>query len=309
MKRMFISLALALALLHCSAPGTKDLNTEFKTLNNDELEKVTEALPESPSVIPAGKRRLLVFSLAWGYKHESGPWGKPVFDLMGQKTGAFEAVVTDDPAEFEPQKIKQYDAILFNNTNNEIFMPEFPDSLDDEALEKALAYDATLKKSLQDYLMNGGGLAVLHAGLASFRQWPEFGNIIGARFDNHPWQFAVLKKDDPEHPLVAAFADASIAVTDEIYQFKEPYSRDNLRVLLSIDTKNTDMTLNGINRTDGDFALSWIKEYGKGRVFYNAFGHQKAIFWNPEVLQHWLDGIQFVLGDLDCDITSIPKTL
>ena len=42
--------------------------------------------------------------------------------------------------------------------------------------------------------------------------------------------------------------------------------------------------------------MSWIKSYGKGRVFYNAFGHDHDIFWNPVVLQHWLDGIQFATG-------------
>ena len=74
-------------------------------------------------------------------------------------------------------------------------------------------------------------------------------------------------------------------------------------MLLSLDTARTDMTVPNIHRTDGDFPMSWIKTYGEGRIFYCALGHMKHIFWDREILHHWLDGIQFVLGDLDCDVT------
>ena len=92
-------------------------------------------------------------------------------------------------------------------------------------------------------------------------------------------------------------------VTDEIYQVKAPYSRDKLRVLLSIDTSRTNMNVKNIHRKDGDFAMSWIKNYGKGRVFYCALGHEKHIFYDPLIFKYLLDGIQFVLGDLKCDAT------
>lgn len=104
-----------------------------------------------------------------------------------------------------------------------------------------------------------------------------------------------------------AFKQPRFVVKDEIYQLKDPYSRDKVRVLLSIDTEKTDMKKGGIHRTDGDFAMTYIKTYGKGRVFYNALGHMHELFWDPTVLQHWLDGIQFVLGDLKADATPRPK--
>ncbi len=74
-----------------------------------------------------------------------------------------------------------------------------------------------------------------------------------------------------------------------------------------IDTSRTNMKVKNIHRTDGDFAMSWIKDYGKGRIFYNAFGHENHIFWDPVILRHLLDGIQFVLGDLVCDTTPSAK--
>jgi type 1 glutamine amidotransferase len=95
-------------------------------------------------------------------------------------------------------------------------------------------------------------------------------------------------------------------VTDEIYQFTVPYSRSRLRVLLSVDAAKTSIILDRIgmvHRSDNDFAISWVKSYGKGRVFYCALGHDHEIFWNPVILQHYLDGIQFALGDLKANTT------
>lgn len=273
-----------------------------------ELKKMEKAMPQKPSVQPEKKRNVLVFSVSWGYVHQSIPFGKKAFELLGKKTGAYEATVSDDISMFEMENLEKFDAVIFNNTNNEIFLPEDFDSLSNEGKEKAAKYDKKLKENFVNFLKSGKGLAVLHAGVASFRKWEEFGEIIGARFDNHPWNSGstvTLKADEPDHPIVKAFEGKPFEVTDEIYQVKAPYSRDNLRVLLTIDTTRTDMTVKNIHRADGDFAMSWIKNYGKGRVFYNALGHERHIFWNPAILQHLLDGIQFVLGDLKCETTPV----
>lgn len=271
-----------------------------------EIQKMRDAAPKEPRVKPQKSRRLLVYSVSWGYWHDSIPYGAKAAQILGEKTGAFDAVVSDDPRMFEADSLKQFDAILFNNTNNEIFLPEDMAKLSPEQRAEAQHRDELYKKNLVVFLQQGGGLAVIHAGVASFREWPEYGNIIGARFTNHPWNSGstvALKVDEPDHPLAAAFKDPRFAfsVRDEIYQVGDPYSREKLRVLLSIDTAKTNMRVQGIERKDGDFAMSWIKTYGTGRVFYNAFGHDHDIFWNPVILQHWLDGIQYVLGDLPAD--------
>ncbi|KKL06440.1 hypothetical protein LCGC14_2596000, partial [marine sediment metagenome] len=85
--------------------------------------------------------------------------------------------------------------------------------------------------------------------------------------------------------------------------YEEPYSRERLHVLAGIDTDKTDMTKDSIQRTDGDFGLVWVQDYGKGRSFFTAFGHYKELLWKPEILQHYLAGIQFALGDLPVDTT------
>ncbi|MBN1125663.1 MAG: ThuA domain-containing protein [Sedimentisphaerales bacterium] len=283
---------------------------EFKEPAPEEIAKIRTTMPSAPRVFPQQWRKVLVFSRSWGYKHSAIPYGKVAFQIMGEKTRAFDAIVSDDLDYFESENIVQFDAVIFNNTNNEIFLPENFDSLSAEEKARAEQRDQRLKQSLVDFLQSGKGLAVFHAGVASFRKWPEFGNIIGARFDNHPWvagSTVTLKVDEPDHPLAAAFEIPVFPVTDEIYQLTGDYSRDTVRVIVSIDIEKTDMTVDGIHRTDGDFAMTYIKTYGKGRIYYNALGHQHELFWNPVLLQHWLDGIQYVLGDLEADATPGDK--
>jgi type 1 glutamine amidotransferase len=124
---------------------------------------------------------------------------------------------------------------------------------------------------------------------------------MGGLFAGHPWHEKVgIKIDDPDHPLVSVFAKRGFYVTDEIYQFRDPYSREDLRVLLSLDMSKT--SAKG-GRKDGDYAVSWIHSVGEGRVFYCSLGHRDEIFWNPRILQHYLDGVQYALGDLKADDT------
>jgi uncharacterized protein len=292
---------------------TSFATAQVKPPSEEELKKITAAAPAKARVEPAKPRKLLVFSRAYGYAHSSIPYGEVAFKAMAEKTKAFEVVCTTDADMFLPDNLKQFDAVVFNNTNEEIFLPENYKDLTGADKEAADKKDAALKQSFVNYLKSGGGLAVTHAGVASFRQWPEFGEIVAARFDNHPWVSGTqvtMKVEEPDHPLAAAFKDLPdhrFTINDETYQVKDPYSRDKVRVLVSIDTDKTNMKLDGVHRTDGDFAITWVKPYGKGRVFYCAIGHDHPLFWNPMILQHYMDGIQFALGDLKADMTPIAR--
>ena len=129
--------------------------------------------------------------------------------------------------------------------------------------------------------------------------------MMGGYFWGHPWRSrdtVTIKIDEPGHPLSAAFEGKGFEIKEEIYQFKDPYSRERLRVLLTIDLDKTPKK-KGMKRKDNDYAVTWIRNYGKGRVFYCSFGHNNHIFWHPAILRHYLDGIQFALGDLEADAT------
>ncbi|MCX5683630.1 MAG: ThuA domain-containing protein, partial [Planctomycetota bacterium] len=299
---VFIALALASASVFAAAAPVD----KTKPVPADEVAKITAAAPAQARAKPEKPRRLLVFSACpTGFWHDSIPYGKKAIEALAAKTGAFEAVVSDDLANFESANLAKFDAVVFNNANNELFLPADYEKLSGAEKEAADKRDAALKKSFSEWLSGGKGLVILHVGIGAFRNWPEFGEIGGARFDGHPLgqRLVTLKVDDPSHPRAAAFKTPTFEIKDEIYQVSDPYSRDKLRVLVSIDTAKTDTAVKGINRKDGDFGMVWVKSYGKGRVFFSAFGHAHEIFWNPMILQHWLDGIQFALGDLAADTT------
>jgi type 1 glutamine amidotransferase len=251
---------------------------------DDQIRRMAEAAPKRPTAKPKRPRKLLVFNLCRGFRHGSIPWGSKAMEIMGKQTGAFTAVPSTDTAMFLPENLRQFDAVLMNNTTGELFT------------------DEARKTALLEFVRSGKGIVGVHAATDCFYKWPEYGEMMGGYFNGHPWNEKVgVKLDDPGHPLVAAFGGRGFEVADEIYQFKEPYSREALKVILSLDVEKTNMKKGGIRRKDKDFAVSWVRSYGRGRVFYCSLGHRNDIFWNPAVLQHYLDGIQFALGDLDAD--------
>jgi len=143
--------------------------------------------------------------------------------------------------------------------------------------------------------------------------WPEFNRMIGGFFKFH-WndgQVITVKLDEPTHPLNAPFKGRPFEVMDEIYTYgRETYSRENLRVLTSIDYSKMsaeDKAKEQYPRPDGDYALSWVRRDGKGRVFYEALGHSERIYAITPILEHVLAGIQYVLGDLAAEDSPSVK--
>ncbi len=264
--------------------------------------RIAAAVPSSPYAKPQGQRKLLVFTLTRGYRHSVIPLATEALKILGEKSGAYEAVASEDIAMFEPEALARFDAVCLLNNTGELFLPQNLDKLTPAERAEAEGRDADLKRSLLDFVAGGKGLIGIHAATDCFYDWAQYGELMGGYFDGHPWNEEVfIKVDEPAHPLNAPFAGQTLVVADEIYQFRAPYSRKNLHVLLSLDTGRTDMSKRGIKRTDDDFAVSWVRTYGKGRVFYCSLGHRDEIFFNPKVLRHYLAGIQFAMGDLPAD--------
>jgi type 1 glutamine amidotransferase len=144
--------------------------------------------------------------------------------------------------------------------------------------------------------------------------WQEFNTMIGGFFKFH-WndgQTITVKVDDPNSPLTAMFkGKPQMVIVDETYTMgRDTYSRKNLRVLTSIDyakMSDKDKAKEQNPRDDGDYALSWIRREGKGRVFYEAHGHNEKVYANPQLLEHVLAGMQYVLGDLQADDSPSQK--
>jgi len=258
--------------------------TDF-VVPDEDLQKIEAAAPAAAPAEVERPRKLLVYSAAPMFYHEAIPWGVEALRILGEKTGAFSVLVSDDKSVFQNEYLDQFDAICFNNTCGTPF------------------HETDLKNNLLDFVKGGKGFVGIHCSAHTFVDWPPYGEMHGGYSQDHPWvnETVTIKVEDPAHPCVSMFGD-SFQIVDEIYQLQEAhFSRTKQRVLASLDPNGTDMTKDGIVRDD--FPLCWVHDYGSGRVFWTALGHYPELFWDRNILAHYLAGVQFALGDLKADTT------
>jgi type 1 glutamine amidotransferase len=229
--------------------------------------------------------------------HVSIPAENYGIEQIGKRTGAYEAVFSNDLDNLKYDKIRQYDAVYLNNTVGMIFV------------------DPEVRDGLLRFVREGGGLGGNHGTSHVSMDWPEFHDMIGVVRGIHRenTEKAWIKIDDPSSPLTVPFAGKEFLYMDEFFRFPTaPYSREKLHVLLSMDVEKTDMNQGRACqwpcvRPDHDYAVSWIRSYGKGRIFFAILGHQPTIFTTPPLADYFMRGIQFILGDLDADTTPSAK--
>ena len=286
-------------------PGNlKNGERPWPELPESEVEKIRAALPDKAQVAPTRPRKLLVFYRTDGFPHASIPHWNKCIELLGQKTGAFTVTLTQSYDDLTPEKLKDFDALFFNNTCR-MKTPE------------------PVKAALMDFVKSGKGFVGNHGAGDNWHDWPEGKEMLGCKFVTHPYGRIQIKVDDAQSPLTAAFGGQAFPHQDEIYAFTEPYSREKLRVLLSIDYPNSPDVAKSEERlklraaapeakdsekrdlaavrADKDYALAWIRPWGKGRVFYCALGHRAEVTFDPAMVKFYLAGIQYALGDLQAD--------
>lgn len=266
--------------------ATIGVGEEKKEVPQKDKDKIAEAAPAKAPAVPKKDRHVLVFSKTKGFRHSSIEHGVVAFETLGKKANAYTIEHTEDEAVFTKENLKRFDAVVMLNTTGNLF--------EDEAQREAFS----------GFVKGGGGLVGIHSATDTCYNWKEYGEMMGGYFDGHPWHEDVtLKVEDPEHSCSQCFEKDTFVIKDEIYQYREePYSRDKVRVLLSL-TEGTNFEKKGMKRKDGDYAVGWVRQYGEGRVFYCNLGHREETYWNPVVLEHFLAGMQFAMGDLEGDTT------
>jgi len=242
------------------------------------------------------KKKLLAIGAVKGFQHDATSHGLATIWKIGQESGIFDTYIRTDTQLLTKKKLEgnaktldYFDAVLFYTTGE-------------------LEMDASQKADLLSFVRDDGkGFIGVHSAIDTFYKWPEYGEMIGAYFDLHPWnQFeAPIVVEDQANPIVKHFPK-EFTIMDEIYQVKD-YSRDRVRVLMSMDPAKLDLKRKGVRRTDGDFAVAWIRNYGKGRVFYSTFGHREDAWDRADVRTMWLEAIKWSMGLTEADATPRPK--
>lgn len=251
-------------------------------------------LPQAPPAQPKRKKVLAIGEVK-GFQHDSVSHALASVEKWGKESGLWDTYIRTDTQLVTKKKLQgnaknldYFDAVVFYTTG------ELP--LDEEQ-----------KASLISFVKEDGkGFVGIHSAADTLYQWPEYGEMLGGWFDQHPWNTfeAPIIVEDSDHPATRHFPK-TFTTRDEIYQFKN-WSRDNVRVLMRLDESKLEKNPR-VHRTDGDFAVTWVKSYGKGRVFYSTLGHVEEAYDNPDIKKMYFEGIKWTMKMTEGHTDSHPK--
>src|SRR5438132_2140374 len=212
------------------------------------------ALPQNPPPNNPPKKRLLVIGQEKGFRHDAISHAMATIERLGRETGAWDTYIRTDTEPLTKKKL-EYNAKNLNDFDAVLFYTGGTLEMDDQQKSDFLFF-------IHD---DGKGFIGVHSASITFTKWPEFGEMLGGYFDEHPWNtfVAPIVVEDPAFPGINSWPKA-FTLTDEIYQVKN-FSRDNTRVLMRLDAGKLDLTNPRVHRKDRDFAVTWAKMYGKGR--------------------------------------------
>ena len=236
--------------------------------------------------------------LAWadvrnGFQHESVSHAVAAIERLGYESGLYDTYIRTDSQLITKQAIT-LDGRPITNKNLTYFDAIFFIGL------REIDLTPQQKQDLMSFIKEDGkGFVAAHTADTAFFSWPEFGEMLGGRFDEHPWGIidATVVVDDPAFPAMKHFPKV-FTLRDEHYQTKD-FSRDKIRVLAHLDASKLDMKNPRVHRTDGDFPIAWAKMYGKGRVFYSTLGHATESWDNPQLQKMYFEAIKWAMGLTD----------
>lgn len=263
----------------------------------------------APSAAGDDAPRLLFLTHAGLYKHASlqpaeeavTAWGAEAGFRVTTVQGYEEEADALDLSFLTPEYLDQFDGLMMMTNGN---LP-----LSDEQ-----------KEAIVDFVRHGNGFVGVHNAALTLYDYPPFGEMLGGYFERTVAQerLFVLDVEDEDHPatrmlgsswpLVDEFyiygkgvwdPDAPEENVDVLFGHRIPvaFSRDRVNVLLSIDTRESD--LSGLSHVSegGDYPQAWYQEFGEGRSFYTSLGHTTRIWEHDPVFRaHLTGGIRWALG-------------
>ena len=239
------------------------------------------------------KKKLLVIGMSAGFQHDSVSDALATMYQLGKESGIWDTYIRTDTQLITKKKLPGnaknldfFDAIFFMTTG------ELP--LDEEQ-----------KASLLSFIRDDGkGFLGAHNATDTFYEWPEYGEMLGGYFDGHPWNRfeATVKVYDRDFPATAHFP-ATFQIFDEIYQTKG-FNPERFRVLMGLDTTKVDMKKEGVKHQK--VPITWVRDYGQGRVFYCGLGHPPKVWQNPDIRKMWLEAVKWAMGLTEGDASPRP---
>jgi type 1 glutamine amidotransferase len=224
----------------------------------------------APKALPHDQRpAVLVFYKTRGFRHASIPAGLAAVQQLGREQ-QWRVDTTQQAARFVDDTLRRYAAVVFLNTTGDVL-------------------DSAQQLAFERYIGQGHGFVGVHAASDTEYDWPWYGKLVGAYFQNHPAvQLATVQVVDAQHPATS-FLPARWPRTDEWYNFRA--IAPDLRVLATVDETTYSGGLNGPQHP-----FAWCHAYGGGRAFYTAGGHTSENYADPLFQRHLLGGLQYAMG-------------
>lgn len=267
--------------------------------------------PSHARPIQGLKRLLVIADHSTGNQtaHLSSSHAMATIERLGRESGAYVATLRTDivlvtkgevwgTGDYAKGGAKASQALTLNSFDAVLFYTNGETALTDAQKADLLAFVAK----------DGKGFIGVHSAAATAYDWPEYGNMLGGVFDNHPWKVAAARVivERPDFPAMRLW-HTGMTITDEHYQMRPaPYGREKVDVLASLDIRSLNLQQAGVRRADLDFPVAWIKRYGKGRVFYSGLGHTVESWDDPRVQSMYLEGIRWALGQGDVQVRPHP---
>lgn len=281
-----------------------------------------------------GPARLLVVTVTKGFRHGSIETAEPVLEKLGREKGLFHVDflrmppnrpsqprrprrgknVTDEKwaqiesqfkeqqkvfqkadqpwqqvlqqkfaVAFSPESLAQFDGVVFVSTTGELPIPDL---------------GAFLR-----WIQDGHAFIGIHAASDTLKSSDAYVEMIGGHFAGHPWTAKGehgFVNHDPTHPVVKMFPER-FRWKDEIYQYGPRYKPENVRVLLSIDMAAS------TPKNPWHVPVSWVRDYGRGRVFYTNLGHNDETWSDDAFQKHLTEGTAWALGRFDAPSKANPS--
>jgi type 1 glutamine amidotransferase len=227
------------------------------------------SIPSAPTPPPANAVRVLMVTATAGFRHDSIPTARQVMTNLAAATREFSVTMTEDLATVNAGTLANYDVLFFALTSGE------------------LDFNGDQRTAITDFVAAGHGFLGAHSATDTLYTWPDYEELVGAYFKEHPWtQQGTVLVEDPSHPAAAGLGDR-FTLMEEFYTFREN-PRPRVHVLLRLDA--------GSVGASGDFPLAWAHAYGNGRAYYNALGHFPATWTDPRFQRQLTGAIRWAAG-------------
>jgi type 1 glutamine amidotransferase len=221
----------------------------------------TNSNPSTPSNPSAAPIRVLMLTATAGFRHDSIGAARQSLSSLATANG-FTINATEDLSAVNASTLANTDVLFFALTSGE------------------LAFTPEQKAAILNFVSQGGGFLGAHSASDTLYDWPEYGDLLGAYFREHPWtQQATVIVEDRTHPSTATMPDR-FSIQEEFYAFRDN-PRPRVQVLLRLDAASVG--------SSGDYPLAWSKSQGRGRVYYSALGHF-ASTWTDARFQQQIAG-------------------